>query len=138
MKEKKEYKILKFDHYRWNKRQFWQIFVAALEDVPTYFIQSKPSARAREYTESNRLSKYVTLLSNFRVEHRGLSPILKAGFRHVKWHLFPRLSEDFLNIVLSVQTRKNVLRTPLVTYCGHSDKCQTLETPTFKFATAAS
>ena len=54
----------------------------ALEEIPNHFIQSKTSASTHEYTESNRASKYVMLLSNSGNEHRGLSPVSDAGFRH--------------------------------------------------------
>ena len=64
------------EHSRRNKCQYWQInFVEALEEFPTYFIQSETSTRAREYSKSNHASKYVMLLGNFWDEHRGLSPI---------------------------------------------------------------
>ena len=69
-------------HSSWgNKFRFWQIFVEALEEFPNLFIQSETSASTHEYSESNRASKYVMLLSNFGDEHRGLSPASKAGFR---------------------------------------------------------
>ena len=54
----------------------------ALEEFPNLFIQSEISASTHEYSKSNRASKYVMLLSNFGDEHRGLSPVTEAGFRH--------------------------------------------------------
>ena len=56
-----------------NKCQFWQIFVAALEESRNYFIQSKTSSSAFQFSDSNRASKYVLFLCNFRLEHRCLS-----------------------------------------------------------------
>ena len=50
--------------------------------VSESFIQSETSASTHEFSESNRASKYVMLLGNFGDEHRGLSPVLEAGFRH--------------------------------------------------------
>ena len=65
-----------------NECWFWQIFVEALEEFPNHFIQSEFSASTHEYSESNRANKYVMLLSNFREENRGLSPVSEAGLRH--------------------------------------------------------
>ena len=65
---------------RGNNCRFWQIFVEALEEFPYLCIQSETSTSTHEYSESNRASKYVMLLSNFENEHRGLSPISEAGF----------------------------------------------------------
>ena len=45
-------------------------------------MQSKTNAITHEYSESNRASKYVMLLSNFGEENRGLSPVSETGFRH--------------------------------------------------------
>ena len=64
-----------------NKYRFWQIFVETPEEFPILIIQSKTSASTHEYSESNRASKYVMLLSNFVDENRGLSPVSEAGFR---------------------------------------------------------
>ena len=64
---------------RGNKFRFWQIFMEALEEFPNIFIQSETSMSTHEYSESNRASKYVMLLSNFGNQHRGLN-----------WYLFPR------------------------------------------------
>ena len=76
--------------------RFWQIFVEALEEFPNLFIQSETSASTREYSETNRASKYVTLLGNFVDEHRGLSPVSEAGFRHQ----LPRL--NFVSIICEI------------------------------------
>ena len=57
-------------------------FVEALEECPTFFIQSKTSVSARKHYEGNRWSKYVMLLSNLSVEHSGLGPVSAARFRH--------------------------------------------------------
>ena len=67
---------------RGNKCQFWQIFVEAREEFPNYFIQSKTSASAHEYSVSNRVNKYIMSLSNFWDENRGLSHFSKKWSRH--------------------------------------------------------
>ena len=54
----------------------------ALEEFPNRFTQSETSTGTHEYPESNRASRYVMLLSNFWDEHRGLSLVSEAGFRH--------------------------------------------------------
>ena len=74
---------------RGNTCRFWQIFVEALEEFPNHLIQSKTSASTHEYSESNRASKYVMLLSNFGDENRGLSLVSEAGFRHQLVHVAP-------------------------------------------------
>ena len=58
---------------RWDK--FW-----FSQNIRNYFIQSKTSTSSREYSE--RPNKFVMLLSNFWDEHRGLSPVPEASFRH--------------------------------------------------------
>ena len=52
------------------------------QEFPNLLIQSETSANTHGYSVSNHASKYVMLLSNFGVEHRGLSPVSEAGFRH--------------------------------------------------------
>ena len=85
-----------------NKCRFWHIFVEALEDFPNHFIQSKTSASTHECSVSNRVSKYVMLLSNFMDENRGLSPVFV-----INWYLFPRLETVGLNT-----TRVSILIIP--------------------------
>ena len=64
--------------------------IEALEDFRNYFIQSKSSASTHEYSESNRASKYVTLLSNFGAEEN-------RGILDFNWYLFPDSSARSLN-----------------------------------------
>ena len=49
-----------------------------------FLLSNQETARALTSTPklSNRASKYVTLLSNFGEENRGLSPVSETGFRH--------------------------------------------------------
>ena len=63
---------------RGNKCQFWQIFVEAHEELPNYFIQSKTSASAHEYSVSNRAGSVTSRRSD----------------RAINWHLFPRLNSS--------------------------------------------
>ena len=55
--------------------------------VSDSFYPIKPSANTHEYSESNRASKYVMLLSNFEDEHRGLSPSWRRDFA-IDWYMF--------------------------------------------------
>ena len=72
-----------------NKCRFWQIVVEVHEEFPIVIIQSRNSASTYEYSKSNCASKYVMLLSNFEDEHRGLSLVSEAGFRHQLVFVFP-------------------------------------------------
>ena len=59
---------------RGNKFWFWEIFVEVLDEGPSYFIQSKPSASDHEYSESDRENKFVMLLSHTAVKRGVRAP----------------------------------------------------------------
>ena len=65
------------------------------------FIQSETSASTHKYSESNRASKYVMLLSNFRDKHRGPSPVSEVGFCHQMVLVLPTVLEFLVVLALS-------------------------------------
>ena len=87
------------------KCRLWQISDEALvEEFPNLFIQSETSARTHEYSESNRASKYVMLLSNFGKEYRGLTPVLEAGIPDQLVLIPPTVSTPIVSTLLSDKT----------------------------------
>ena len=64
------------------KYWIWEFFVEALDEFPSYFIQSETSPSDHEYSENDRANKFVMSLSNFWDEQRGLTQSPEAVCRH--------------------------------------------------------
>ena len=62
----------------WKIENVFSIQLQSKEQVPNLFIQSETSAITHEYSESNRVSKYVmlrTMRSSTAVKRKNLTPL---------------------------------------------------------------